>query len=345
MRQATGRYAIVVAGLLFAACEDSAQDAMLSVWASSPEEKIVFASKAESSEGELYIIDNNGSITRLTYNSRHENNPALSPDGMKVAFHAGDESNPLTYDIYVIDLQTGVESRLTDNGVIDGHPDWSPDGSKLVFASFRDSFNLPSGTADIFVINADGSGEIRLISSVWEDNDPEWSPNGAFIAFKSTRNRRTAAKEEIFVANADGSNIRRLTSASGWSSDHDPSFSPDSSSILFERFEGARPWTDIANIELAQTVWRELTPWNIFRVDLGGNTARLTAHADQIAWLPTYSTDGSRIMFFQNELIVKNGIWMGAWVRMYVMDNDGASARPLIEDNEHTLTHYYYDWN
>ncbi|VAX25548.1 tolB protein precursor, periplasmic protein involved in the tonb-independent uptake of group A colicins [hydrothermal vent metagenome] len=345
MRQTSGRFVIVAVGLFLMACENSAEDAMLSVWASMPDERIVFASRADSSEGELYSIDKSGSITRLTYNSRHENNPALSPDGTKVAFHAGDESNPLTYEIYIIDLLTGVELRLTNNAVIDGHPDWSPDGSKIVFASFRDSFNRPAGTADIYVMNANGSDKIRLISSAWEDNDPEWSPNGAFIAFKSTRNTQTAAREEIFVANADGSNIQRLTSVSGWGSDHDPSWSPDSSSIVFERFEGTRPWTDIANIELAQTAWRELVPWNIFRVDLSGNAVRLTAHADQIAWLPTYSIDGSRIMYFLDEMIFQNSVWIGAWVRMYVMSNDGANPQPLIEDNGHTLTQYYYDWN
>jgi len=89
------------------------------LWEEQPNGKIVFLSKADSPEsGELYLLDKSGQITRLTDNNRHENNPALSPDGKKVAFHGGDVDNPLTWDIYVIDLETKEETRLTNNNIL-----------------------------------------------------------------------------------------------------------------------------------------------------------------------------------------------------------------------------------
>ncbi len=145
-------------------------------------------SKADSPEGELYQLDKYGQITRLTNNNRHENNPALSFDGKKAIFNGGAEDNLLTWEIFILDLETGQETQLTNNNVIDAHADWSPDGSKIVFGSFRDAQGNPFGTADIYVMNTDGSGLTQLTSSSWEDNDPEWSPDGTKIVFKSTRN-------------------------------------------------------------------------------------------------------------------------------------------------------------
>ena len=67
------------------------------LWKQQPNEKIVFTSQVDSLERELYVLDKSANITRLTNNKRYENNPALSPDGKKVAFHGGDEENPLTW--------------------------------------------------------------------------------------------------------------------------------------------------------------------------------------------------------------------------------------------------------
>src|SRR4030042_1953072 len=236
---------------------------------------MVFISPADSPEGELFLLDKSGRTSRITYNNRYENNPALSPDGKKVAFHGG-SIEPWTWDIYVIDLETKEETRLTNNNVLDGHPDWSPDGSKIVFASFKDAHGNPAGTADIYTINTDGTGRTQLNNSRWEDNDPEWAPDGTKIAFKSTRNTQQSAREEIYTMDIDGGNVQRLTTTSGWQSDHDPSWSPDGNTIVFTRYEGSRPWTDINDLAILKHHWQEIIPWNIYKVDLDGEVVRLT---------------------------------------------------------------------
>ena len=313
-------------------------------WKEQPNEKIVFMSKADSPEsGELYLLDKNGQITRLTNNNRHENNPALSPDGKKVAFHGGNINDPLTWDIYVIDLETKEEIQLTNNNVLDGHPDWSPDGSKIVFASFRDAQGNPSGAADIYVINIDGTGLTQLTNSSWEDNDPEWSPDGTKIVFKSTRQTKQSAREEIYIMNVDGSNAQRLTTTSGWQSDHDPSWSPDGKTIVFNRYEGSRPVTDIYDPAVLKDYWQEIIPWNIYKVDLEGVVVKLT-NVDYTSGLPVFSVDGTKILSLRLDFIIVKNQLGGAHHRLILMNPDGSNQEQLIHDDRHTPTLEYFDW-
>jgi len=299
-------------------------------------------SKADSPEGELYQLDKNGQTTRLTNNNRHENNPAISFDGKRVAFNGGDESNQLTWEIFILDLSTGEESQLTDNNMIDAHPDWSPDGSRIVFGSFRDVQGNPSGTSDIYVMNSDGSALTPLTNSSWEDNDPEWSPDGTKIVFKSARNTQQSGREEIYIMGSDGSNPQRLTITRAWQSDHDPSWSPNSDHILFTRFEGSRAWFDVPNF--AQD-WGELTPWNVHRVDLNGNVERLT-NSSEAGWgLILFSADASQILFGTIDWITNDQHQViGGYHRLILMDPDGSNQRQLLPDDSHTGTLEYLDW-
>lgn len=345
-KQKAGFFVILVIAILGISCSadlppDRVEDPYI-LWKEQPNQKIVFMSKADMPEGELYLLDKDGNTTRLTHNNRHENNPALSFDGTKVAFNGGDENDPLTWEIFILDLNTGEETRLTANHVLDAHPDWSPDGSKIVFGSFRDSEGNPSGAADIYLTNIDGSGLIQLTTSPWEDNDPEWSPDGTRIVFKSTRNTQQSGREEIYVMNSDGSDPQRLTTTSGWQSDHDPSWSPDSGSIVFTRFEGSRIWFNTTNFA---DDWQELTPWNVHRVDLAGNVTRLSDHGSAGWGVVLWSADGSKILYGTIEWITdESNRVIGGYHRLILMEPDGSNPQQLLPDDEHTGTLEYFDW-
>ncbi len=334
---------LAVSGISCSVNEPVEEEDPYSLWKEEPNERIVFMSKADSPEGELYTLNKNGQITRLTNNNRHENNPAISFDGKKVAFNGGDEGNQLTWEIYILDLYTGEETQLTDNNVIDAHPDWSPDDSKIVFGSFRDPQENPSSTADIYyMMSNDGSALTQLTDSSWEDNDPEWSPDGARIVFKSTQNTQQGGREEIYIMRSDGTEVQRLTTTCGWQSDHDPSWSPNSDQILFTRFEGSRAWFDAANFA---EDWEDLTPWNIHRVDLNGNVERLTNSSDAGWGVALYSADASRILFGTVDWITNNDNQViGGYHRLILMYPDGSNQRRLLPDDDHTGTLEYFDW-
>ncbi len=328
--------------VIFGISCDTNEEDPYALWKEQPNERIVFMSKADSPEGELYLLEKNGETTRLTNNNRHENNPAISFDGKKVAFNGGDESNQLTWEIYILNLNTGEETQLTYNNVIDAHADWSPDDSKIVFGSFRDSQGNPSGTADIYVMNNDGSALTQLTDNTWEDNDSEWSPDGTKIVFKSTRNTQQSGREEIYIMNSDGTSPQRLTTTNGWQSDHDPSWSPNSDQIIFTRFEGDRIWYDVTNF--AQD-WEELTPWNIHRVDLNGTVERLTNNSDAGWGVTLYSADPSSILFGTIDWITDNSNHViGGNHRLVLIDLDGSNQQQLLPDDEHTGTLEYFDW-
>ncbi len=336
-------YILILLLLVFfgISCDINEEDPY-ALWKEQPNENIVFMSKADSPEGELYLLDKDCQITRLTNNNRHENNPAISSDGKKVAFNGGDENNQLTWEIYVLDLISGQEIQLTDNNVIDAHADWSPDNAKIVFGSFRDNQGNPSNTANIYVMNNNGNELKQLTDTSWEDNDPEWSPDGTRIVFKSTRNTQQSGREEIYIMNSDGSDPQRLTTTIGWQSDHDPSWSPNSNQILFTRFEGSRIWYDVSNFA---EDWEELTPWNVHRVDLNGNVEKLTNSNDAGWGLTIYSADASQILFGTIDWITNNSNQViGGNHRLILMDPDGSNQRQLLPDDEHTGTLEYFDW-
>ncbi len=314
------------------------------LWYSQQNESIVFMSRAHSTEGELYLLDKSGEITRLTYNSRHENSPAISRDGSQVAFQAGSESNMTTWEIYLLDIASGVETRLTSNTLIDAHPDWGPGDSLLVFSSWQDSTGAPTAAADIFIMRSDGSNVTRLTWSTWEDNDPEWSPDGSLIAFKSNRMTQVSAREEIFIMGVDGSDKTRLTSTVGWQSDHDPSWSPDGDRIVYSHYDGSRPWTDIADPSILVEYWEELIPWNVGSVDLQGNSELLT-NVQHVASLPVFSADGGSILFLRMDFIFDSSeILIGADHHLILIPDTGGSGQQLIPEDEHTGTMEFYDW-
>jgi serine/threonine protein kinase len=71
-------------------------------------------------------------------------NMAISPDAMRVALHGMDDQTR-TFNIWTIELSSGITSRMTFHPVNDFAPVWSLDGRELVFSSDRKArtkFNL-----------------------------------------------------------------------------------------------------------------------------------------------------------------------------------------------------------
>lgn len=300
--------------------------------------EIVFASDRDSKGNELYLMNDDGTnIRQLTFNDFEDNNPAFSFDKKKVAFHrATNPADFTSYEIYVIDLETGEETRITNNNQLDGHPDWSPDGKKIVFARFNVSY------ADLFIIDLESGEETQLMNTpLIDENDPEWSPDGAMIAFKSTQVTNESGREEIYVMDADGSNTRRLTSTEGWQSDHDPSWSSDSKYVYFERFEGIVPWYEIQNTYYFLVNFENLIPWNIYRVDLKGEEEQIT-NCNYICWLPVQYRD--RIMFFSDEFGIINETLISVKVDYKTIMPDGSGEEFLFNDDEFAYKKAYFDF-
>ena len=193
-----------------------------------PTGTIVLASSKGSNqedEGvEIWRVAPDGSgLTRLTDNDSFDGDPALSPDGTRIAFRSyrpGDRNT----QIYVMNFDGSSQHVLTDLRTGAGSPAWSPDGARIAFGS-SPGYGEPGG---IFVMDADGS-DLQLVA---EGNafDPSWSPDGSRIVYSlNTPDGRT---ELAIVDLATGAVIQPLEDLRG--EQNQPAWSPDGQSIAFE---------------------------------------------------------------------------------------------------------------
>ena len=111
-------------------------------------------------------------------------NPAISPDGSRVAVAMGPVSSR---DIWIMDVARGTSTRFTFDPARDDFPAWSPDGKNIAFSSNR------NGQMDLYIKPADGSGEEKLLLKTDEPKtDARWAKDGRFLLFTSTGPKTSA---------------------------------------------------------------------------------------------------------------------------------------------------------
>ena len=169
--------------------------------------KSLFLTVSQGGTPDIYKMSTDGELQgKITNGPRGAMNvePAISPDGKKIAFSSDRSGQPM---IYVMNIDGSNPTRVTFAGKYNATPAWSADGKKLAFAGWSDSH------FDIFTMNADGSGMIRITSAKkpngkWAQNeDPVFSPDGRHLMYTSNR----TGTNQIYISNLDGSDERRIT--------------------------------------------------------------------------------------------------------------------------------------
>ncbi len=173
-----------------------------------PGDKQIALSISLNSNPNIYSMNLTGKkvLKQLTRGPNRAMNvePAISPDGSKIAFSSDRSGRPM---IYIMSKNGGKARRVTFAGKYNASPSWSPDGKKLAFAGYD------KGHFDIFTVNLDGTGLKRLTSArkssgrFANNEDPSWSPDGRFIVFTSNR----TGNNQLYMINSDGNNERRIT--------------------------------------------------------------------------------------------------------------------------------------
>jgi hypothetical protein len=175
--------------------------------------------------GHIWTIDPTSGAERqvTTDASSWDDDPAVSPDGSRVAFQRCPTVG--TCRIASVDIGGGVVTDLTAGASYEDYPSFSPDGTRLVF-----SRNDPNGGVHLIVMDAAGGNEHPLTSGAAADREADWSPDGSAIAFE----RGESGVTRIHRMPASGGSPVPLSAGPG---DRGASFSPDGSQIVFSNDE------------------------------------------------------------------------------------------------------------
>jgi hypothetical protein len=146
----------------------------------------------------------NQSFLRITNNSAVDIQPALAPDGLRVAYVSNQNGNN---EIFITGLDRRAPINISNNPADDQQPTWSPDGNWIAFTSNRD------GNQEIYVMRSDGTEVRNLSGSPGNDFAPSWYSvrrllgTEDWITFTSTRDGNL----EIYKIRPNGTGLENLT--------------------------------------------------------------------------------------------------------------------------------------
>ena len=148
-------------------------------------ERIVIAVPHAPTLQQITIFDRQGTVLTQVGELGRYVNPALSPDGTKVAV---ERILPQTgnRDIWTFDVASGAGTPVTNDTVNDGDPVWSPDGSQLAYWSVR----FPSRGEifiSIYLKASNGTGDEEQLFQYTPGaalQPADWSADGRFLTFQ-----------------------------------------------------------------------------------------------------------------------------------------------------------------
>ena len=136
---------------------------------------------------------------RVVSSSRLDSNPALSPDGARLAFESNRSGRA---ELWICDADGANPRQLTaDAPPFASQPDWAPDGSRLVTSAIFE------GVAQLFSVSPESGELTRLTDGPGDKLNPRWARSGESIHFLLSREDNVGY---IGFVPADGGEIGRL---------------------------------------------------------------------------------------------------------------------------------------
>jgi len=178
-------------------------------------------------------------VVPVTSYPGYESEPALSPDGTRLAFawDGGDAMAPAQLHVKVVGEDRAL--RLTEGGTDDiVAPAWSPDGRRIAFLRPTRQPGTQVTGWNIWVVPSQGGKALTLGSALMYDwPGLSWSPDGKRLAIVDGAAAEGSSRAiGIALLEIDTGERRRLSEpAAERTADTRPKFSPDGRSLAFIR--------------------------------------------------------------------------------------------------------------
>jgi len=194
--------------------------------------KLVYL-EGNQKNGNLVILNKDGSELRKLSNMVPYNSAEFSPDGNKIVCDLYDPSEK-KYNIWVYDLSRSVWTRLTfDQGDI--VPRWTNDGKQITYSS-----NNKSSGFNAYIKNADGSGDAALLcKSDYTNVATSISSDGKYILYTGIDFAGSTSGFDVFLVPAQGDKKTIPIAATNFN-EFDGVFSPNMKWIVYQSDESGK---------------------------------------------------------------------------------------------------------
>lgn len=164
----------------------------------SPDNTWIAFSGWDGNDTEIYIVQQNRSLTQVTNNAVSDDEPTWSPDGQRIAYQSWDGAD---YEILIRPVfpSIGNPTTIGASDAFDGEPDWSVN-DVIAFASTRAGAEF----FNVYTMPSQTGVATRLTTGNYE-GEPYWSPDSNYIAFISNRDFATCYRDyNLYVMDTSG---------------------------------------------------------------------------------------------------------------------------------------------
>jgi hypothetical protein len=137
-------------------------------------ERVVYSAGTNGKQGIRLLTLGSGDARAIASDAWLNLQPSWHPDGERVVFSSDRRGSG--FDIWEVDLPTGLEWRLSNRPGDEFEPAWSADGRDLVYVHHDgDQWSL--------VLRERGRPEEVLVSGTERIGGPSWRPDGSLVTF------------------------------------------------------------------------------------------------------------------------------------------------------------------
>ncbi|MFJ2606593.1 hypothetical protein ACIO13_16690 [Streptomyces sp. NPDC087425] len=196
--------------------------------------QLVFASRRDEKDPQIYLRAADGSVRRLT-SGLDAAHPRLTPDGQSVVFDAA-ASGATERDLYRVGTDGTGLTRLTDTAADEEYPTVSPDGQRLAYSSDSD----PLAGTQLYVRPLAGGTATRITAPAYGTaTEPVWNPvnddaHRELIAYTLTTTENGGSVSRLREITASGTGYTSLLTGDyvAWRG-HQAAWLPDGDGVLF----------------------------------------------------------------------------------------------------------------